>query len=156
MLSVCNIIILRLQQFPLQVERTVKTDAFVVYPVTSESLAVSRNSWKNNTRLVILETKLEKNLLGSVQAYLDGGGKVWDLSDNDGLNHEENYVSSTVETVMNVGEMGSVLEDRFNIDINKSGEAETEETSKMPCNLYHAQTPSRTTLSPTSCHEEPR
>ena len=99
----------------------------MVYPVTSETLPVSSNSWRNNTRLVILETKLEENLLGSVQDYLDGGGKVWDLSDNEGLNHEENYVSSTVETVMSAGGLGSVLEDRFNIDVNKSEEAEEEE-----------------------------
>ena len=106
-----------------QVEKTVRTDAFVVYPVTSESLVWSSSSWRNNTQLVILETKLEENLLTSVQDYLDGGGKVWDLSDNEGLNHAENFVR---ETVITAGEMGSVLEDRFNIDINKSGEEEEE------------------------------
>ena len=59
-----------------QVEKTVKTDAFVVYPVTSETLVESSNAWRNNTQLVILETKLEEHLLASVQHYLDGGGKV--------------------------------------------------------------------------------
>ena len=122
--------LLRLQQFPSQVEKTVKSDAFVVYPVTP--LAVSSNSWRNNTRLLILETKLEENLLASVQEYLDGGGKVWDLSDNEGLSHAENYVSSTIETVMNVGEMSSVLEDRFNIDTNKDGAEAGQEEEDNP------------------------
>ena len=119
---VCNFIIIT--TISSQVEKTVKTDAFVVYPVTSETLVESSNAWRNNTQLVILETKLEENLLASVQHYLDGGGKVLDLSDNEGLTHVENYVSSSRETVITAGELGSVLEDRFKIDINKSEEEE--------------------------------
>ena len=113
-------------KFAQQIEKAVKTDAFVVYPVKADTLLANK-CWRDNTQLVVLETKLESGLVKSVQEYLDGGGKIWDLSDNHQLKHDENYVSSsTTKTVLNQPEIATVLEESFHIAINTLDEVEEE------------------------------
>ena len=100
----------------------------MIYPVTVDTLLASASSWRDNTQLVVLETRLEPGLVTSVQEYLERGGKIWDLTDNSQLYHEENYFNSSGQTELEEQEVATVLRDKFNILVKSEKEEEIKYT----------------------------
>ena len=99
-----------------QVQSVVSPTRYVVYPIQSDQLIST--PWARNALLLIIQDKLETEVLEEVVKYLDSGGRVLDFS----LNIEkavDGYVNIKSESLANT-ELENILLNSFKIETCKN------------------------------------
>lgn len=101
-----------------QVQSVVSPTRYVVYPIQSDQLIST--PWARNALLLIIQDKLETEVLEEVVKYLDSGGRVLDFS----LNIEkavDGYVNIKSESLANT-ELENILLNSFKIETCKESD----------------------------------
>jgi len=102
-----------------QVQSVVSPTRYVVYPIQADQLIST--PWARNALLLIIQEKLESEVIEEVFKYLDSGGQVLDFS----LNIDravEGYVNIKSETIDKV-ELENILLDNFKVETRKDSDA---------------------------------
>ena len=102
-----------------QLEKMVKKDRYVVYPVTTDLLQ-SSSSWRSNTRLLVLQDLPDKS---KIESYLSEGGQILDFSATNETEMKPEFRYLHLDTShVDVDKLKLILQEEFLINVEDDEE----------------------------------